>query len=119
MLPLDATPTVSSAQAVIGNLLTFLQSETSDWRPTVAHPSLSLPTELQAAQQAFWCSSLSRDTVQAYQTRKSKWKKFCIRFQRSPEDLSPSNIIDYLTYLATIAKKGGPLCYTSIKAYSD
>lgn len=45
--------------------------------------------------------------------------EFCTRFQRSPADLSPSNLVDYITYLATIGKTGSPLAYTTIKAYVD
>jgi hypothetical protein len=72
------------------------------------------------AQRGFWFNTLSKDTVAAYQTRKAKWIEFSTRFQRSPSDLSPKNIIDYITYLATIAKRGEvPLSYSSIKVYVD
>jgi hypothetical protein len=71
------------------------------------------------AQQAFWSNTLLRDTILAYQTRRAKWNEFSERFQRSPQDLSPKNIVDYITYLATIAKKGDPLAYSSIKGYVD
>jgi hypothetical protein len=88
-------------------------------RRTAAAPSLPLPTALLEAQQAFWSNTLSRDTILAYQTRRAKWNEFSERFQRSPQDLSPKNIVDYITYLATIAKKGDPLAYSSIKGYVD
>jgi hypothetical protein len=72
------------------------------------------------AQQAFWCNSLSKDTIHAYATRRNKWNEFCARFQRSLDDLSPKNIVDYVTYLATIAKTGETsLAYSSIKVYVD
>jgi hypothetical protein len=78
---------------------------------------LPLPTELLEAQQAFWSNTLSKDTIKSYESRKAKWMEFCERFRRSPLDLSPNNIVDYITYLATVAKKGDPLAYSSIKAY--
>jgi len=45
--------------------------------------------------------------------------EFCTRFQRSPLDFSPNNIIDYITYLATVAKKEEPFAFSSIKVYTD
>jgi hypothetical protein len=79
-----------------------------------------LPMELQEAQRGFWFNTLSKDTIAAYQTRKAKWIEFSTRFQRSPNDLSPKNFVDYITYLATIAKRGEtPLSYASIKVYVD
>lgn len=82
--------------------------------------SFPLPTELLEAQRGFWFNTLSKDTIAAYQTRKAKWIEFSTRFQRSPNDLSPKNIVDYITYLATIAKRGEtPLSYSSIKVYVD
>lgn len=82
--------------------------------------SLPLPTELLEAQRGFWFNTLSKDTIAAYQTRKAKWIEFSTRFQRSPNDLSPRNIVDYITYLATIAKRGETaLSYASIKVYVD
>ena len=120
-MPLPAeTPSASSVRAVTGNLLTLLLLGTTSSRLEAARPSLPLPTALLEAQQDFWSNTLSKDTIQAYQSRRAKWNEFSERFQRSPEDLSPKNIIDYITYLATIAKKGeAPLAYSSIKAYVD
>jgi hypothetical protein len=76
-----------------------------------------LPTELREAQQDFWLNAFAKDTLRAYQTQKRKWLEFCTRFQRSPQDLSPANLIDYLTYLATVAKDGAPLAYSTIRVY--
>jgi hypothetical protein len=91
-----------------------------DWKRTAGLHSLPLPTALLEAQQVFWSNTLSKATILAYQTRRAKWTEFSIRFQRSPTDLSPSNIVDYITYLATIAKKGEvPLAYSTIKVYVD
>jgi hypothetical protein len=105
---------------VIGSLLTRLPSGSLVSPLTAARPSLPLPTALLEAQQVFWSNTLSADTIQAYQTRRAKWNEFSTRFQRSPDDLSPKNIVDYITYLATIAKKGEvPLAYSSIKVYVD
>jgi hypothetical protein len=82
--------------------------------------SLPLPTALLEAQQGFWSNSLSKDTIHAYTTRRAKWNEFCARFQRMHDDLSPKNIVDYVTYLATIAKTGETsLAYSSIKVYVD
>lgn len=101
-----------------GLLLTrFLSDSLASQR--VTPPLLPLSLDLQVAQQVFWSSVWSKDTIAAYETRKAKWMEFSARFQRSPLDLSPSNLIDYTTYLATIAKKGQPLAYSSIKAYVD
>jgi hypothetical protein len=109
----------SFVPVVSGSLLTLPLSGSTGSRPTAALPSLPLPTALLEAQQAFWSSTLSKDTILAYQTRRAKWNEFSERFQRSPQDLSPKNIVDYITYLATIAKKGDPLAYSSIKGYVD
>lgn len=58
--------------------------------------------------------------MQGYRSKRAKWDEFCTRFRRSPSDLSPSNIVDYLTYLATVGKKGvAPLAFASIKGYVD
>jgi hypothetical protein len=75
--------------------------------------------ELAAARQVFWSKVWSEDTVAAYETRKKKWQEFSTRFQRSPLDLSVSNILDYITYLGTVAKSGAPMAYSSIQAYVD
>jgi hypothetical protein len=113
-------PFASFVLLVSGNLLTALLSGSTDWSPTVGPRSLPLPTALLEAQQVFWSNTLSADTIQAYQTRRAKWNEFSARFQRSPDDSSPKNIVDYITYLATIAKKGEvPLAYSSIKVYVD
>jgi hypothetical protein len=92
----------------------------TSWRRMGEPRSLPLPTALLEAQQAFWSNSLSKDTIHAYSTRRAKWNEFCARFQRMHDDLSPKNIVDYVTYLATIAKTGETsLAYSSIKVYVD
>lgn len=111
--------TASFALLKLGSLTILLLSGITESLHLAARLSCPLPTELQAAQQEFWSSTLSKDTLQAYKTRKAKWLEFATRYQRSPTDLSPSNIVDYITYLATVAKKGEALSYSSIKAYVD
>lgn len=78
---------------------------------------MPLPAAQQAAQSDIWLSCLSTDTRKAYEARKSKWLDFCQSYRRSPTDLSSSNIIDYLTVLATVANKGAPFAYSSIQSY--
>lgn len=81
---------------------------------------LPLPTALQEAQQEIWSTTWSKDTIDGYRSRRAKWIEFSTRFQRAPYDLSPSNIVDYITYLATVAKGGrAPMAYSSIKSYVD
>jgi hypothetical protein len=120
MLRLAAMHSSSFARAANGSILTHLLSTVSAFQPMGVPHSLPLPMELQEAQRGFWFNTLSKDTIAAYQTRKAKWIEFSTRFQRSPNDLSPKNIVDYITYLATIAKRGEtPLSYASIKVYVD
>jgi hypothetical protein len=117
---LALTPIVSFAQAASGKSLTHLLLAVTGSRRTVEPPSFLLPTELLVPQQGFWSNALSKDTILSYQTRKAKWIEFSTRFLRSPDDLSPKNIVDYITYLATIAKRGEvALSYSTIKAYVD
>lgn len=86
----------------------------------VGPPWLPLPMALLEAQQEFWLSTLSKDTISAYQAKKMKWLDFAQLFRRSPQDLSPRNIIDYITYLATMGKNGTePFAFSSLKAYVD
>lgn len=88
--------------------------------PALARPSSSLPTDLLEAQRDIWYNCLSKDTLAGYRSKKAKWLTFCMLFRRTPADLSPSNIIDYLTYLGTVGRRNGtPLAYASIKAYVD
>ena len=95
-------------------------SEPTRLQPTTpTATSIPLPTELQEAQQDIWSSCWSKDTLRVYGTQRAKWMEFCTRFQRSLADLSPSNLIDYITYLASIGKTGSPLAYSTIKAYLD
>lgn len=87
--------------------------------PAASFHSSPLPTDLLEAQSEIWSNCLSKDTLRAYATRKRKWLEFSTRFRRSPHDLSPRNIVDYITYLATIENKGAPFAYSSIKVYVD
>jgi hypothetical protein len=120
MLRLAATPFDSQRLLPCGKPLTapFFTDTVS---PPMADPhSLPLPMDLQEAQLGFWSNTLSKDTIQGYLSKKAKWTEFCTQFRRSPLDLSPNNIIDYATYLATRGKKGeSPLAYSTIKAYLD
>lgn len=86
---------------------------------TAAPRSSSLPADLLAAQSAFWSSALSGDTLSGYHSRRNKWLDFSTRFGRAPDDLSPRNIIDYATYLGTIANRGEPHAFSTIKSYVD
>ena len=44
---------------------------------------------------------------------------FCSRFARLPTDLSLSNLMDYVTFLATEGKAGSPMSYATVKAHLD
>ena len=80
----------------------------------------SLPTALLEEQRELWSNCLSKDTLRAYGTQRAKWLEFCARFRRIPSDLSPSNLIDYITWLATVGKNNdSPLAYSTIRAYVD
>ncbi len=71
----------------------------------------------QAVQQDVWQSIWSAATTQSYLSRKAKWTEFSTIYRRSLVDFSPANLVDYLTYLATTAKRGRPMRWSSIEAY--
>lgn len=115
----DSTPFASSVLPERGNQLTRLHSVTEVSTAPAARLWSPLPTDLQAVQREIWSECLSKDTLRAYATRKRKWLEFCEQYQRLPRDLSPRNIVDYITFLASIGNKGAPFAYSSIKVYVD
>lgn len=85
--------------------------------PIVGGPSFPLTPDMLAVQSAIWSSIWSKETTQSYLSRKAKWITFCNAYRRASADFSPRNLIDYVTYLVTIANSGAPHAWRTVVAY--
>lgn len=120
MPPRTLIPLPSTVSFLCGPLLTHLSRPAVFSLPTsTTMPARSLPltADMLAAQSMIWSSIWSKETTLSYLSRKAKWMLFCSAYQRHSLDFSPQNLIDYVTYLVTVANSGAPHAWNTILAY--
>lgn len=87
--------------------------------PNLAAGSLPLNRAQLEAQSDFWSNIWSMESMKSYSSRRAKWTEFCNAYRRNQTDFSPRNVIDYITYLGTTAKRGEPMKWNSIQGYTS